>query len=71
MVDLAQGLGPAAGVLGSRMTGGGFGGSTITLCETAKVAAIARHLHEHYLARTSIIPEIFATRPAGGAALVG
>jgi len=67
MVDLAQELGRAGGVLGSRMTGGGFGGSTITLCETAKVAAIAGHLHEHYLTRTRIVPEIFATRPAGGA----
>ena len=39
LVDLARKIGPAGGVIGSRMTGGGFGGCTVSLVETAKVDA--------------------------------
>ena len=40
------------GVLGSRLTGGGFGGATISLVESVRAEDIAHHLSERYTART-------------------
>ncbi|MGC6425585.1 MAG: galactokinase [Akkermansiaceae bacterium] len=67
MVEIAQSL---PGVLGARMTGGGFGGSTVTLCESKHAEEIGKILHERYREATGITPVIFATRPAKGAHLV-
>lgn len=67
MVQIAEDIGFEGGVLGSRMTGGGFGGSTVTLCRKDKAREIATVMHERYLSETKITPEIFATRPAQGA----
>ncbi|MEM9079821.1 MAG: galactokinase [Verrucomicrobiota bacterium] len=70
MVAIAERIGFEGGVLGSRMTGGGFGGSTVTLCRKDQVRDIATALHEEYLAQTKITPQLFATRPAQGAHLI-
>ncbi len=70
MVDIAQSIGAAGGVIGSRMTGGGFGGSTVTLCESSKADAIVAALNEQYTERTGITPEIFTSRPSQGARLL-
>jgi galactokinase len=67
MVTLAREFAPQRGVYGSRMTGGGFGGCTVTLLATDAVKAVSRHLHDRYKAQTGIEPLVFATRPAGGA----
>lgn len=67
MVDLARQLGPNHGVLGSRMTGGGFGGSTVTLCKIDHAEHVANHLTVEYQKQTGITPEIFTSRPAAGA----
>jgi len=70
MVEAAAAIGPEGGVLGARMTGGGFGGSTVTLCRSARAGAIADELASRYTAATGIEPEVFATRPAAGARLL-
>lgn len=70
MVALAKEIGFEGGVLGARMTGGGFGGSTVTLCRTDDVEAIARQMHQRYEEQTGITPLLFATRPAQGAQLL-
>lgn len=70
MVKIAEDIGFEGGVLGSRMTGGGFGGSTVTLCRKDQARQIATAMQERYLAETKITPEIFATRPALGAHLL-
>jgi galactokinase len=67
LVKTAIGL---EGVIGARMTGGGFGGSTVTLCEAGKAQAIAAALVKSYETEFGFAPEIFATRPAEGARLV-
>ncbi len=69
MVALAQEIGFEGGVLGARMTGGGFGGSTVTLCRSADAKNIAQQMHERYQAQTGIEPLLFITRPADGAHL--
>ncbi len=70
LVEIADKIGRNGGVIGSRMTGGGFGGSTVTLCETNKAADIAATLADEYEKRTGFKPQIFASRPSRGAHLV-
>lgn len=70
MVEIARKIGRNGGVIGARMTGGGFGGSTITLCESRKAAEIADIMAAEYAEATGITPQIFASRPSQGAHLV-
>ncbi|MCW1923967.1 galactokinase [Luteolibacter arcticus] len=67
MVDIARAIGRSGGVIGARMTGGGFGGSTVTLCESRKASEIATTLSEKYREATGITAQIFASRPSQGA----
>ena len=70
MVKIAREIGAAGGVLGARMTGGGFGGSTVTLCESKHADTIMRTMREQYQQATQIEPEIFCSRPSLGAHLL-
>jgi galactokinase len=67
LVELARGVGEVGGVYGSRMTGGGLGGCTVTLVKTDQAQAVARSIHSQYLEKTGIEPDLFASRPAPGA----
>jgi galactokinase len=67
LVDIARTIGPAGGVIGSRMTGGGFGGCTVSLIETSRAEEIATRIRFGYQDRTGIEPTLFVTRPAPGA----
>ena len=64
MVALAQDL---RGLIGARLTGGGFGGCTINLVEQSEAAAFAGALGERYAAKTGIVPQIHICRASGGA----
>lgn len=71
LVEIAsEKVGFEGGVLGARMTGGGFGGSTVTLCRTENAREIAAVLEDSYQEKTGIVPQIFASRPALGAHLI-
>ena len=70
VVAAARDLGPGRGVIGCRLTGGGFGGCCVALVRTAAAAEIAAAIRERYEAATGIVPEIFLTRPAAGAAVL-
>lgn len=70
LVDLAGGIGESGGVFGSRMTGGGFGGCTVTLVRTENVESVQSTLDSQYKARTGITPYSFVSRPARGAHVV-
>lgn len=70
LVQTAQDIGPDGGVLGSRMTGGGFGGCTVTLVRTERVAEVAERIAETYQRERGIEPTAFASRPARGAHVV-
>ncbi len=67
MVELARQMGVGGGVYGSRMTGGGFGGCTVSLVKTEKADAVAKFLFDNYTQRIGTEPTIFVTRPAQGA----
>jgi galactokinase len=70
LVDIARDLGERGGVLGARMTGGGFGGCTVTLVRTESVSAVAPVLHRDFERRTGRAPEVFISRPTKGAHLL-
>jgi galactokinase len=64
MVALAQGL---PGLIGARLTGGGFGGCTINLVERDHAAEFAETLSARYAAKTGIVPQILICHASGGA----
>lgn len=68
LVDLAQGQ---PGVFGSRLTGGGFGGCTVTLVEKEHAAALMEYLAKEYKTKTGKDCVCFETSPGPGARLVG
>lgn len=70
LVDIAREIGSSGGVIGSRMTGGGFGGCTVSLVETAQVGSVAEELANRYKAKTGIEPTALTSRPARGAHIV-
>jgi galactokinase len=67
LVDAARTLGEDAGVYGARMTGGGFGGCTVTLVRSDAVDAVRRDLCRMYERETGLVPDAFVSRPARGA----
>ncbi len=64
LVELARG---EKGVLGSRLTGGGFGGATISLVERDRTEEIARNLEAKYTARTGNQGRAYLCESADGA----
>ena len=64
LVSIAQDL---PGVLGARLTGAGFGGATVTLCERPRAQQVAAELSRRYADATGIVPRVFVSRIADGA----
>jgi len=58
------------GVIGTRMTGGGFGGCTVTLVEAARAETVMAAVMQGYRLATGRECTMFTTRPAAGARLV-
>ena len=63
MVEIAVGL---PGVVGARMTGGGFGGCTVNLVEAHQAESIQVQLTRQYEARTGIRPEVYVLNATDG-----
>src|SRR5579885_208109 len=55
------------GVIGARMTGGGFGGSTVNLVRTRLVPEFRRRIAARYREHFGMEPEIYVCHAAGGA----
>ncbi|MDE3187104.1 MAG: galactokinase [Acidobacteriota bacterium] len=64
MVALAQDL---PGLIGARLTGGGFGGCTINLVEREHAAEFAEALGARYASEIGIVPQIHICHASGGA----
>ncbi len=64
---LVQSAEAQSGVLGARMTGGGFGGCTVNLVERCRIAAFREQVSREYQARTQIVPAIFEAESGDGA----
>ncbi|MER7174309.1 galactokinase [Streptomyces mesophilus] len=66
-LDLVVDSAVAAGALGARMTGGGFGGSAIVLVEEASADQVAKSVVEAFASRGLTEPRVFTAVPAAGA----
>jgi len=64
MVNLAQDL---PGLIGARLTGGGFGGCTVNLVEQNYAESFAKTLGERYTAKMGIVPQIHVCNASEGA----
>jgi len=67
LVDIAQKF---FGVYGSRLTGGGFGGCTVTLVAKEQAADLMVHMKSEYKTATGNDCPCFVTRPVRGAHLL-
>jgi galactokinase len=68
MVDLAA---EREGVVGSRMTGGGFGGCTINLVKTEAVEQFRQKTAADYKRETGIDAEIYVSKAGAGVMEIG
>lgn len=66
LVAIARAL---PGVLGSRLTGGGFGGGTVTLVKAANAEAVVQQMRAQYAQQTTHDVAGFVCRIADGAAV--
>ncbi len=67
LVEIAREIGSSGGVIGSRMTGGGFGGCTVSLVANDRLDSVIDILSLRYESETDIKPHCFSSRPAPGA----
>ena len=70
VVDIAESIGLKGGMIGCRMTGGGFGGCTVALVKSDAVEAISKKIAADYKKKTGIEATIFVSRPAAGATVI-
>jgi galactokinase len=70
VVDIAESIGLKGGMIGCRMTGGGFGGCTVALVKSDAVETISKKIAADYKKKTGIEATIFVSRPAGGATVI-
>ncbi|MFD6949654.1 galactokinase [Nocardiopsis sp. TSRI0078] len=66
-VDTAVDALLAAGALGARITGGGFGGCVVALSDTDRVEACGKAVREAYRERGFTRPAVFGALPSAGA----
>ncbi|MGA5871180.1 galactokinase [Streptomyces cinereoruber] len=66
-LDLVVEAANAAGALGARMTGGGFGGSAVVLVETDRAEKVAAAVEEAFAAAGHAAPGVFPAVPSAGA----
>jgi galactokinase len=60
----------AAGALGSRMVGGGFGGSAIALIQASKTTETIRSIEKAFASKAFKAPRFFTSLPSQGAELL-
>jgi len=70
LVEAAYDFGPERGLFGSRMTGGGFGGSTISLVRKDAAGELKQHLQSAFLKHFKHEVNPFITQAVDGATII-
>ncbi len=70
LVEAAAELRAQGGVIGARMTGGGFGGCAVVVCRIGAVEKVSHRLQRQFARRFGPPPTIFSSTPAGPAHLL-
>ncbi|WP_406321581.1 galactokinase [Streptomyces sp. NBC_01637] len=70
-LDLVVSAANAAGALGARMTGGGFGGSAIVLVEEGDADSVTKSVLEAFTSAGYATPGVFPAVPSAGARRTG
>ncbi len=65
--DLVASALEVEGVLGSRITGGGFGGCTVSLVKDEAIEGFRKHLSEMYQEKYHTLPEFYVVESGDGA----
>jgi len=65
--ELVEIVGAVEGVLGARLTGGGFGGAIVAIADAAQIPAVRNALREYYDPRHPVPARLLETRPGHGA----
>jgi galactokinase len=60
----------APGVIGARMTGGGFGGCAVALVEESEAAAFSEQVAREYQHAIDLVPKLYVTSAKAGAQVV-
>jgi galactokinase len=68
MVEIAM---RQRGILGTRMTGGGFGGCTINLVETEHAEQFQHRVSSEYASATGLQPDIYVCKASQGVEVIG
>ena len=68
LLELARGQ---KGVLGARMTGGGFGGCTVNLVRDEDAAEFRVRIAGEYEKATGLVPDVYVCKASEGAEEVG
>jgi galactokinase len=66
-LDLAVETAMQTGAVGSRMTGGGFGGAAIAIISEAKLAELEQNVKQAFAKAGYATPRVFAVLPSQGA----
>ncbi|GAA1918032.1 galactokinase [Streptomyces durmitorensis] len=66
-LDLVVSTANAAGAIGARMTGGGFGGSAIVLVDEVDAAPVTKSILEAFTSAGFTAPRVFPAVPSAGA----
>lgn len=66
-LDTAVGVAMSVGAIGSRMTGGGFGGAAIAVIEESKLEALSNQCKKVFAEKGYAEPNIFSVSPSEGA----
>ena len=69
LVDCADAM-RSSGILGARMTGGGFGGCVVALCRTDDTDTISKEFASRFEQEFEHAPPVYITPAVGGAAIV-
>lgn len=70
LVEAAGEIGEAGGIIGSRMTGGGFGGCTVSLVKAEAVEQIGKTITGQYRSKFGIDASLFVTQPSEGSRIL-